>query len=200
MNDKITLIDGSKLDCYPIALPSEETVSGEFSLDTTGEYLQVGKKPHFVTDKELAERRKQEEIDAKLFYEHIHLFLANADKILSDSRLFLSPVNVVNGLAYTGTSGFLVKEKASAVLRLASISSGGYITKTHPLTQMAVRYGSSAVRLSRAVTPAARLTAKARRTVRNSIVVSLQCGVRLPRSIIVTMRSKAAIWPTTCRR
>lgn len=106
MNDKITLIDGSQLDCYPIALPPEETVSGEFSLDTTGKYLQVGKKPHFVTDKELAERRKQEKIDAKLFYEHIHLFLANADKILSDSRLFLSPVNVVNGLAYTGTSGF----------------------------------------------------------------------------------------------
>ena len=106
LNTKIALIDGSKLDCYPIALPSEETVSGEFSLDTTGKYLQVGKKPHFVTDKELAERRKQEEIDAKLFYEHIHLFLANADKILSDSRLFLSPVNVVNGLAYTGTSGF----------------------------------------------------------------------------------------------
>ena len=106
LNTKIALIDGSQLDCYPIALPSEETVSGEFSLDTTGEYLQVGKKPHFVTDKELAERRKQEEIDAKLFYEHIHLFLANADKILSDSRLFLSPVNVVNGLAYTGTSGF----------------------------------------------------------------------------------------------
>lgn len=106
MNDKITLIDGSKLDCYPIALPSEETVSGEFSLDTTGEYLQVGKKPHFVTDKELAERRKQEEIDAKLFYEHAHLFLANADKIISDSRLFLAPVHIVNGLAYTGTSGF----------------------------------------------------------------------------------------------
>ena len=106
LNTKIALIDGSQLDCYPIALPPKETVSGEFSLDTTGKYLQVGKKPHFVTDKELAERRKQEEIDAKLFYEHIHLFLANADKILSDSRLFLSPVNVVNGLAYTGTSGF----------------------------------------------------------------------------------------------
>lgn len=106
LNTKIALIDGSQLDCYPIALPPEETVSGEFSLDTTGKYLQVGKKPHFVTDKELAERRKQEKIDAKLFYEHIHLFLANADKILSDSRLFLSPVNVVNGLAYTGTSGF----------------------------------------------------------------------------------------------
>lgn len=106
MDGKITLIDGSQLDCYPIALPSEETVSGDFSLDTTGQYLQIGKKPHFTADKELADRRKQEEIDEKLFYEHAHLFLANADKILSDSRLFLTPVNVVNGLAYTGTSGF----------------------------------------------------------------------------------------------
>lgn len=106
MNDKIVLIDGSQLDCYPIALPSEESISCELSIDTTGQYMQIGKKPHFTTDKDLAERRKQEEIDAKLFYEHAHHFLANADKILSDSRLFLAPVNVVNGLAYTGTSGF----------------------------------------------------------------------------------------------
>lgn len=106
MNDKITLINGSQLDCYPIAFPSDEIVSSEFSLDTTGQYLQIGKKPHFTIDKELAERRKQEEIDEKLFYEHAHIFLANTDKILSDSRLFLTPVNVVNGLAYTGTSGF----------------------------------------------------------------------------------------------
>lgn len=106
MNDKITIIEGSQLDCYPIAFPSEETVSGEFSFDTTGQYLQIGKMPHFTIDKELAERRKQEEINEKLFYEHAHLFLANADKILSDSRLFLASVNVVNGLAYTGTSGF----------------------------------------------------------------------------------------------
>lgn len=106
MNDKITLIDGSQLDCYPIAFPSDEIVSSEFSLDTTGQYLQIGTKPHFTTDKEISERRKQEEIDEKLFYEHAHLFLANADKILSDSRLFLAPVNVENGLAYTGTSRF----------------------------------------------------------------------------------------------
>lgn len=106
MNDKIKLIDGSQLDCYPIAFPSDEIVSSEFSLDTTGQYLQIGKKPHFTTDKEISERRKQEEIDEKLFYEHAHLFLANADKMLSDSRLFLAPVNVENGLAYTGTSGF----------------------------------------------------------------------------------------------
>lgn len=106
MNPKITLINGSQLECFPIALPSEESISGEFSLDSTGQYLQVGKMSHFVTDKELTKRHEQEAIDAKLFYEHAHLFLANADKILSDSRLFLAPVHIVNGLAYTGTSGF----------------------------------------------------------------------------------------------
>ncbi len=106
MNNKITLIDGSELECYPIALQPEVTETDNLALDTTGQYLQIGKKPHFVTNKEIEERRKQEVMDAKTFYEHAHLFLANADKILSDSRLFLAPVNVVNRLAYTGTSGF----------------------------------------------------------------------------------------------
>lgn len=106
MNNKITLIDGSELECYPIALQPEVAETDKLALDTTGQYLQIGKKPHFVTNKEIEERRKQEVMDAKTFYEHAHLFLANADKILSDSRLFLSPVNIVNGLAYTGTSGF----------------------------------------------------------------------------------------------
>lgn len=55
---------------------------------------------------ERKERLTQREDDVRLFYEHAHLFLANADKILSDSRMFLAPVNVVNGMAYTGTSGF----------------------------------------------------------------------------------------------
>ena len=106
MNDKITLIDGSLLECYPIVPEPEVTESDDFSLDTTGQYLQVGRKPHLAIDKELEERRRQERIDAKLFYEHAYLFLDNAERILSDSRLFFAPVHVVNGLAYTGTSGF----------------------------------------------------------------------------------------------
>ena len=106
MNDKITLIDGSLLECYPIVPEPEVTESDDFSLDTTGQYLQVGRKPHLATDKELEERRRQERIDAKLFYGHAYLFLDNAERILSDSRMFFAPVHVVNGLAYTGTSGF----------------------------------------------------------------------------------------------
>lgn len=105
MIDKITLIDGRELECYPPALPRETVLTDDIALDTTSRYLQVGKKARFNTGKELAERRKQDEIFDRLFYEHAHLFLANADKILSDSRLFLAPVHVVNGLAYTGTSG-----------------------------------------------------------------------------------------------
>lgn len=106
MKNQINLIDGSELECYPIALQPEVAETDNLALDTTGQYLQIEKKPHFDTDKEIEARRKQEAVDAKLFYEHAHLFLANADKILTDSRLFLAPVHIVNGLAYTGTSGF----------------------------------------------------------------------------------------------
>lgn len=106
MNEKMTLMDGSQLECYPIAFPSEKPVSGDLSLDTTGRYLQIGNKPHSAAGTESEEVRSQMEIDERLFYEHAHLFLANADRILADSRLFLAPVHVVNGLAFTGTSGF----------------------------------------------------------------------------------------------
>jgi hypothetical protein len=104
MLDKITLIDGSELECYPIALQPEVVESENLTLDTTGEYLQIGNKPKPIAHTE--EYKAEREEAQKLFYEHAHLFLANADKILSDSRLFLAPVGVVNGLAYTGTSGF----------------------------------------------------------------------------------------------
>lgn len=105
MNDKITLIDGRELVCYPISEPRKDVDSGQISLDTSGVYLSTGSKPRFESDKDAEERRRKIEAEEKLFYRHAHLFLANADKILSDSRLFLTPVSVVSGLAYTGTSG-----------------------------------------------------------------------------------------------
>lgn len=100
MNDYIELIDGTRLECYPILVENEERISSEFSLDTTGEYLSVGRR------KPLPDRREEERYQDRQLYENVFLFLANADKILSDSRLFLAPISVVNGMAYTGTSGF----------------------------------------------------------------------------------------------
>lgn len=95
------LLDGSKLEGYPSANPSMP-ISNTLALDTTGQYLSIGRKPARTP---IGEEEKRQ-LGHKLFYENVHLFLANADKILSDSRLFLAPVPVQNGLAYTGTSGF----------------------------------------------------------------------------------------------
>lgn len=100
MNDYIELIDGSGLECYPILVENVEEISSAFSLDTTGQYLSIGRR------KPLPDRRQEEQYQDRLLYENAFLFLANADKILSDSRLFLAPIGVVNGMAYTGTSGF----------------------------------------------------------------------------------------------
>lgn len=95
------LLDGSKLDGYLSANPLTP-VSNAFAFDTTGQYLSIGRKPARTPKNNEAERQRGH----KLFYKNVPLFLANADKILSDSRLFLAPVPFQNGLAYTGTSGF----------------------------------------------------------------------------------------------
>ena len=98
---KIVMFDGKELTCYPVEQP-KETESNELSLDTTGTYLQIGRKPV----------RTQEEIDEEaaaqrqLLIDNAYLFYKNASRILSDSRMFLAPVTMDNGLAYTGTSGF----------------------------------------------------------------------------------------------
>lgn len=104
MNNKTNsfeLLDGSILEGYPAANPLAP-ISNAFTLDTTGQYLSFGRKS--AKTPQTYEQKRQ--LGHRLFYENIPLFLANADKILSDSRLFLAPVPVQNGLAYTGTSGF----------------------------------------------------------------------------------------------
>jgi len=98
---KIQLLNGNVLDCYPLEQPQVE-VDNELALDTTGMYLSVGKKLSTPTD----ETDERKEIDRKAFLENAFLFLENRERILSDSRMFLCPVPVASGLAFTGTSGF----------------------------------------------------------------------------------------------
>ena len=97
---KIVLINGTVLDCYPKREESDLVVDGKMQLDTTGEFLSIGNKPSKC--KKTVVRDPNELI----FIEKAFLFYRNAARILSDSRMFLSPVPVRNGLAYTGTSGF----------------------------------------------------------------------------------------------
>lgn len=116
---KITLLDGRELECYPCIseLKGENcNVKGlhdsqgrkavdynNLEFDTTGRYLSFGKKrgrsKKYVEDLEMF-------IERQLFVDNAFLLLQNRERILQDSRMFLAPVAVESGLAYTGTSGF----------------------------------------------------------------------------------------------
>lgn len=101
---KIKLMDGREIDGF---LKSEQPNVVEpdgLQLDTTGRYLAVGKKkPKIPTEDQLQMAERQ--YNHRLFTENAWFLLANAERIFSDSRMFLAPVKVRNGLAYTGTSG-----------------------------------------------------------------------------------------------
>lgn len=102
---KITLLNGTEI--YGI-LKSEQPAklkSDNLKLDTTTEYLSVGNHKPKIPKKDILQRAT-EQYNHYLFTENAWFLLDNAETIFSDSRMFLSPVKVQNGLAYTSTSGF----------------------------------------------------------------------------------------------
>jgi len=101
LDDRIILTDGRELTCQLKDEGNEDfPMDDSLSLDSTGEYLGVGNKPSVKkeTDKDSK--------DVDLFLRNAFFFYQNAERILSDSKLFLTPVPIQSGLAYTGTSGF----------------------------------------------------------------------------------------------
>lgn len=96
----MTLLNGAVLDCYPLKHP-EARVDNAMKLDTTGKYLTIrsSKRRRDAPSKNDEERKT-------LFLNNAFLFLQNKDRIMSDSRMFLCPIPIQNGLAYTGTAGF----------------------------------------------------------------------------------------------
>ena len=77
----------------------------EMKLDTTGQYLTIGRRKPVVkpTSPEVEE---QHMLAVKFFTDHAFFFLDHRKQILNDSRMFLAPVPVQSAIAYTGTSGF----------------------------------------------------------------------------------------------
>ena len=99
---KIITLDNRVLECYPIANENVNVVDDQMKLDTTGRYLTIGNKkpkPEPPTPKDIEEQRE-------LFINNAFYLLAHKERIMSDSRMFLCPVAVQSGIAYTGTSGF----------------------------------------------------------------------------------------------
>lgn len=108
LEGKIKLLDGSELKCYSLPQTMPE-VDNTMRLDTTGTYLIIGRnnaKKHVKTEKEKNAEIMAGAAEKQLFLENAFFLLANSKRILSDSRMFLCPVPIQNGLAYTGTSGF----------------------------------------------------------------------------------------------
>lgn len=103
--NKIVLLNGNVLDCFPKVCPPEKIISNEIKLDTTGQYLRIrGKrKPILKSSDELEEQRK---INRNFFLKNAFFFLDHTHIIMQDSRMFLAPVEINSGLAYTGENGF----------------------------------------------------------------------------------------------
>ncbi len=100
---KIILTDGRVLDCYPLAEQKPEKIESDtLELDTTGQYLIIGRRKPTPVPKPSATVEDQRQ----LFVSNAFYLLAHKERILSDSRMFLCPVAIQSGIAYTGTSGF----------------------------------------------------------------------------------------------
>ena len=96
---KILLMNGNILDCYPKAEASDDIRQYGLELDTTGEFFSVRNMPAKTPGK------TGEEPWMALFYKEAFFLYDHRDRIMSDSRMFLTPLPFQNNLAYSGTSG-----------------------------------------------------------------------------------------------
>lgn len=102
MEHSITLLNGTVLPCYPVERQDNKVVSDRWAFDMTGTYLTFGnRKPK----KEPVKSEEQKDLE-RLFTANAFFLWQNRDKIMNDSRMFLAPIEVQNGLFYTGVSGF----------------------------------------------------------------------------------------------
>lgn len=100
--NSITLMNGAVIECYPKETPQTDVAPDEMKLDRTGVYLRVGNKSLKSQPKPIEDVERQK----KLFTDNAFFLLSHRERIMKDSRMFLTPLMVQNGLAYTGTSGF----------------------------------------------------------------------------------------------
>lgn len=106
--NSITLMNGTVLECFPKESQPCDIEPDKMQLDATGKYLSIGnKKPYKGKEKApITPTEELEQQQKKLFTDNAFYLLAHSERIMRDSRMFLAPVAVHNGLAYTGTSGF----------------------------------------------------------------------------------------------
>lgn len=101
----ITLLDGRAMTVYTKEKQPDKIEGTNLHLDMTGQYLRIGKRGFYTPDDTIVERGLGA-FQSQIFIENAWFLYENSDKVMSDSRMFLSLVDVGNHLAYFGTSGF----------------------------------------------------------------------------------------------
>ena len=99
---KIKLKSGAILDCFPKIDQPVTIVQDRLSLDTTGEFLQVGKRSR---KRLFGQKTPERPAWEQLFLQEAFFLYEHKEQILADSRMFLTPLPFQNNLAYAGTSG-----------------------------------------------------------------------------------------------
>ena len=104
MKHYIELVDGTCIEAFSKVEQPETIKTDCLALDTASKYLQAErpkqKQLNTAEQNELNDQRKE------LFIRNVHRLIMESNRILTDSRMFLAPVPIRCGLAYTGTSGF----------------------------------------------------------------------------------------------
>lgn len=102
MKHYMELTGGICIEAFAKAEQPKMIERDNLTLDTTGEFLQIkgGRK----RSKKITTCTNAEEL--QLFLQYTHRLISQSDRIMADSRIFLAPLPIRNGLAYTGTSGF----------------------------------------------------------------------------------------------
>jgi hypothetical protein len=104
MEHYIELIDGKRIEAFLRPIQPEPVAEEELTLDTTGKYLMKDKARS--QQQNATYRDKSDRMRLELFLRNANRLIEASNKILSDSRIFLTPLPITSGLAYTGTSGF----------------------------------------------------------------------------------------------
>ena len=96
-NGRLVLLDGRKIELYPKKEKSDEIVSGELSLDTSGVYLRLEAKSKIL--QEDFDKKIERQYNHHIVFDKAWFFLEHAEEILNDSRMYLAPVKIQNGIA-----------------------------------------------------------------------------------------------------
>ena len=95
MKHYLELSDGTCIEAYLKSELPEHITQDTLEPDATGEFLQMGTKPKRFKRNTTCTNKAE----LALFLKCAHRLIEKGDEILGDSRMFLAPLPISNGLA-----------------------------------------------------------------------------------------------------